>query len=195
MDLFPSVLNVMSGRAWLMPRRARAAAAPPHRRDIEFGWRVHTAQESWASKADVKASIVLAFEGGALYAVISALGPGGMLAGHGGPRHIAEVTGAGLLLLSLISAACAVFPRLGRVRTREEDKPGSIYFGDLRHWDVAELRDHLAAQNQDSELEALSRQLVWMARYNWSKYRWTQTSVILALAGILTVAGAAATAL
>lgn len=188
----------MSGPAWLVPRRGRAAADPPHlaeRRDVEFAWQVHTAQESWASKADVKASIVLAFEGGALYAVISALGPGGLLAGHDGPRHAAELTGAGLLLLALLSAACAVFPRLGRAGKRQVNGPGSIYFGHLRHWDEVELRNHLVALDQDTKLDALSRQLVWMARYNWSKYRWTQISLVLAVAGLLTVAGAAATAL
>jgi Pycsar effector protein len=188
----------MSGAAWLGPRRTRGAAAAPHpeeKRAVEFAWRVHGAQEAWASKADVKASILLAFEGGALYAVISALGNGGLLAGHGGARHLTEVAGVVLLLLALLTAAVAVFPRLGRVRAHRETRRNVIYFGDLRHWDEAQLRDHLAALDQDGELDTLSRQLVQMARSNWSKHRWVQISLALSLTGILTIAAAAATAL
>ena len=35
-------------------------------RGIEFGWRVHSAQESWTAKVDGKASLLLALQGGAL---------------------------------------------------------------------------------------------------------------------------------
>lgn len=63
-------------------RELRPQAPDPGdgRRRAEFAWRVHNAQESWASNADLKASILIALEGGALYAIISALGSGGLLA-------------------------------------------------------------------------------------------------------------------
>ena len=34
------------------------------REPTEFAWRVHATQETWTTKADTKASILLAFEGG-----------------------------------------------------------------------------------------------------------------------------------
>jgi Family of unknown function (DUF5706) len=188
----------MSGPLWPVTRRGPRpanAAEPTEKRATEFAWRVHSAQESWANKGDIKASILLAFEGGALYAVISAQGKDGFLARLGGWHHPAETTGIALLLLAILAAAIAVFPRLGRAGTHRDNRQHPIYFGNLRHWNAAELKDHLARLNTDEELDALSQQLVEMARHNWSKHRWVQISLVLSLAGILVIAVAAASAL
>ena len=67
---------IMNGHGLRLRSRRPAAPASdtaPERRAAEFAWRVHTAQANWANHADVKASILLVLEGGALYAVLSAL--------------------------------------------------------------------------------------------------------------------------
>ena len=130
-----------------------------------------------------------------LYAIISAPARGGPLARLSGWHHIAEVTGILLLLLALSAAAIAVFPRLGRSSEHQGNRQHAIYFGNLRHWNSSELRDHLAGLSQNEELDALSRQLVEMARTNWTKHRWVQVSLALSLTGILIFACAAAAAL
>ena len=188
----------MSGPLWSVARRGpRPAnvAEPTQKRATEFAWRVHAAQESWANKADVKASILLAFEGGVLYAIISAQGKDGFLARLGGWHRPAEAAGIALLLLGISAAIVAVFPRLGRADSHRDNRHQPIYFGNLRHWKAMELKDHLAGLNQDGELDALSQQLVEMARHNWTKHRWVQMSLVLSLAGILVIAVAAASAL
>ncbi len=187
----------MSGSLWPVTRRGPRptnAAEPAAKGATEFAWRVHTAQESWANKGDIKASILLAFEGGVLYAVISAQGRGGFLASLSGWHHLAEVTGIVLLLLGISAATIAVFPRLGRPDKHRDNRHHAIYFGNLRHWNARELKDHLAGLDQDEELDALSQQLVEMARHNWTKHRWVQISLVLSLAGILLIAVAATSA-
>src|SRR6516165_557165 len=53
-------------------------------RGIEFGWRVHSAQESWTAKVDGKASLLLALQGGALF---------GIATGHQKDGFLAKLTG------------------------------------------------------------------------------------------------------
>jgi hypothetical protein len=165
-------------------------------RATEFAWDVHRAQASWANNADVKASILLALEGGALYAAISALGDGGLLARPGGLRYpVASAIGISALLLAIVAAAIAIFPRLGQ-RDKDRDRHRQvIYFGDLRRWNATELSSHIAGLTKGEELDMLSRQLTEMSRHNWLKHRWVQVSLILSLAGILTIAVSAMTAL
>jgi Pycsar effector protein len=188
----------MSGPLWPVSRRAprpNSTAEPTAKRATEFAWRVHTAQEAWANKGDIKASILLAFEGGALYAIISAEGKEGFLARLGGWHHGAQAIGIALLLLGISAATIAVFPRLGPVNEHRDNRRFPIYFGHLRHWNATKLKDHLEGLSQDEELDALSGQLVQMAKSNWAKHRWVQASLVLSLAGILLVAVAAASAL
>lgn len=168
----------------------------PDRGAIDFAWRVHGAQESWSARADVKASILLALEGGGLFAVISAHAADGSLALLSGWNRSLGLVGAGLLLLALVGAAVAVFPQLGRSRKlRERYARHTIYFGHLRLWDPAELSARLTSMSADEELEALGRQLVEMGKQNWSKHRWVQGSLILAISGVLAVSVSALTAL
>jgi len=188
----------MSGALWPVTRRSPRptnTGEPAEKRATEFAWRVHTAQQSWANTGDIKASILLAFEGGALYAILSAQAKDGFLAKLSGWHHVAEVIGVVLLLFGITAAAIAVFPRLGRAAKQRDNRHQPIYFGNLRHWNAAGLKDHLAGLKQDEELDALSHQLAAMARSNWTKHRWVQVSLVLSLAGILVVAIAAASAL
>ena len=170
-------------------------SAAENDRAIEFAWRVHGAQTSWANNADVKASILLALEGGALYAIIAALGDGGLLARLGRPYPVANAIGTAALLLAILTAALAIFPRLAP-RDKDRDYHRQfIYFGNLRRWDATELSRHIAGLTEGDALDVLSRQLTEMSRHNWVKHRWVQISLILSLAGILTIAISAMTAL
>ena len=179
-------------------RSARPGKPSPADEDqaVEFAWRVHRAQTSWANNADVKASILLALEGGALYAVISALGDGGLLARLDVRTYpIANAIEIFALLLAIVAAAIAIFPRLGQKEKDRDRHRQVIYFGDLRRWNAAELNSHIAGLTKDEELDVLSRQLAEMSKHNWVKHRWVQVSLILALAGLLTIAVSAMTAL
>ncbi len=155
------------------------------KRAIEFAWRVHGAQASWANSADSKASMLLVLEGGALYAVIAALGPGGSFAGQS--HLVAYVVGVALLVLANGAAAAAVFPRLGPSGPRPERRHQAIYFGDLRGWDGADLAGHVSLLTQRAELDLLTRQLAEMSARNWVKYRWVQASFILLLAAFIEI--------
>jgi hypothetical protein len=134
-------------------------------------------------------------EGGALYAVISALGEGGLLARLGGrPDVVTNAIGISALVLGIVAAAIAIFPRLGQKDKRDRHQH-VIYFGDLRHWNPTELSSQLAGLSEGEELKVLSRQLTEMAKHNWAKHRWVQISLILSLAGILSIAASAVTSL
>jgi hypothetical protein len=181
----------MSG--WIHPKsRPPSSAAGKDNRAAEFAWHVHAAQESWANNADVKASILLALEGGGLYAIISSLGSGGLLARAGGwQHHVADPIGMFSLLLAILAATIAIFPRLRHKARDHKRQRQAIYFGDLRRWSSTELTGYLAGLTEKNELDALSRQLIDMAGHNWVKHRWVQLSLFLAIAGIFIISIAA----
>ena len=179
----------MSGHGLRLISRRPAAAATTENRAVAFAWLVHKAQATWANNADVKASILLALDAGAVYAAVSALSDGGFLARPGGREtSVAVAVGVSALLLAIGAAAIAIFPRLGNRRAAVSRRSHVIYFGDLRRWQAAELSAHLAGLTEDDELDMLSRQLTEMARQNWAKHRWVQLSLVLSLAGILMIA-------
>jgi hypothetical protein len=159
---------------------------------IEFAWRVHAAQGSWAGNADVKASILLALEGGVLYAAVS----GGNLArSTNTERHIASVFGIAMLLAAIAASALVIFPRLGRRNRNPVRQQQVVYFGDLRHWDGPDLCAHIAKLSDDEQLKVLSQQLTQMSRLNWAKHRWVQVSLLLALTGMVVTVLSAVTTL
>jgi Family of unknown function (DUF5706) len=133
----------------------------------------------------------LALQGGALFAIISASGKDGIFARFDGWRCLMEIAGVVALLLAIVSAGLAVFPRLGAARqhrTQSHDK--LVYFGHLRHWTAAELHARMQRLRPEDELVALADQLVQVSKTNWAKYRLVQLSLVLALAGVLAVSGA-----
>lgn len=155
---------------------------------IEFAWRVHRAQESWANKADVKASIVLALEGGGLFAIISAHATDGALAHLGGWHLLVQNVGLALLLLATVFAVVAVYPKIRIAGTDEVAVSlGTIYFGHVRRWDAPALAKQLKELTPDEELQAVSRQLVAMSKSNWNKLRCIQVSLALALVGFVLI--------
>jgi hypothetical protein len=151
----------------------------------DFAWRVHGAQEAWTSKVDTKASILLALEGGALFAILSANAKDGLLSQIVGWRQILEIIGVLALLAALVVTAGAVYPQLGSSRSREcAHRSNFIYFGHLRHWEPKSLRAELRAFESDVQLEMLCLQLVEMSKRNWRKHKLVQASLLLALLSV-----------
>ncbi|MFC4858004.1 Pycsar system effector family protein [Actinophytocola glycyrrhizae] len=151
----------------------------------DFAWRVHGAQEAWTSKVDTKAAILLALEGGALFAILSANAKGGLLSQIVGWRQILEIIGASTLLAALVVAVGAVYPQLGSSRSHERAHRGNfIYFGHLRHWEPGRFRAELCAFESDMQLDMLCLQLIEMSKRNWRKHRLVQVSLSLALLSV-----------
>lgn len=137
------------------------------------------------SKVDTKGSILLALEGGALFAILSASGKDGVLARLNGWHHLLEVSGTMAILLAMTSAGLAVFPRLGATRKhRGQYRDQFLYFGHLRHWSPKELDARMRQLHPEDELRALTSQVVRVSKSTWVKYRLVQLSLVLAICGI-----------
>lgn len=156
----------------VLGRRVRRPPEQNEHRGVDFGWRVHTAQESWTAKVDAKAAIFFTVEMVLLAAVLAGHGHGKIIDRvHGGWRIFAEV-GSALSLVSAVLAGSTVFPFLGRTRVHmRQYSDHLIYFGHLRHWKPTELTVRLARLTASEELEQLGLQLVEMSRINWRKHR------------------------
>jgi hypothetical protein len=168
-------------------------AVPDAGRPLEFAWRVHTAQGLWGGNADVKASVLLALEGGVMYAAIAALSAGRLFDG----REYRVVAAAGIiaLLLAIAAGTIAIFPRLRRRDKDPEAQRQVIYFGDLRHWKAQQLSAYIGGLTADEQLGVLCQQITEISALNWVKHRWVQASLVLSLAGITIITASAALAL
>ncbi|MGW5311209.1 Pycsar system effector family protein [Nocardia thailandica] len=156
---------------------------------VGFGWRVHQSQEAWTGKVDVKASIVLALVGAVLVAVVAGQNKDGVLTTLTGWRDVAVGVAVVLVLGSLGLAGGAVFPILGSpAQHRDQISANTIYFGHLRHWDVAQLTAKLRATTQLEETEQLARQIQVMSRGNWRKHRLLQGALLCAGVAVLLLA-------
>jgi hypothetical protein len=163
-----------------------------HNGPTKFAWQVHLAQEAWTTKVDTKGSIMLALQGGALFAILSASGKDGALARLDGLRRLLEIAGVMAFLLAIMLAGLAVFPRLGTAREqRSHHRDHLVYFGHLRHWTPDELRTRIQRLCSEDELTDLAGQLVRISRTNWAKYRLVQLSLVLTLTGVLAASSAA----
>lgn len=156
-----------------------------HSDPAKFAWQVHLAQEAWMSKVDTKGSILLALEGGALFAILSASGKDGVPGRINGWHHPLEISGTMMILLAMASAGLAVFPRLGISRKhRGQYRDEFLYFGHLRHWAPEELDARMRRLHPEDELTALTSQVVRISKSTWTKYRLVQLSLVLAISGI-----------
>jgi hypothetical protein len=155
----------------------------------EFGWQVHAALEGWATKVDVKASILLAFQGGTF--IFSATSPQ-VMAGSAGHRPLlAAAAGMMMLVIAMALAATAILPSLGSSRRHRADHASEwIYFGHVRLWKPTELAERLSQLSERDEILALSAQLVRVSRLNWRKHRLLQASVLLTLLAMVAMMGA-----
>jgi hypothetical protein len=171
------------------PLSHERSAVPSGEQPLTFAWRVHEAQGSWTGNADVKASVLLALEGGVMYAVLAALGTGRLLLGK--EYRLAAAIGITTLLLAIVAGTIAIFPRLGRRDKNPESHRQIIYFGDLRHWKAQQLGAYISGLAAGEQLQVLCQQITEMARLNWVKHRWVQASLILSLTGITIISVAA----
>ncbi|MEW2594363.1 Pycsar system effector family protein [Micromonospora aurantiaca] len=168
------------------PAKEDRAVPEQGKLNLESAWRAHTAQENWAAKVDTKASIFLAVDGVVLSAVLAGRNQqGNAFASLDGWRS--DVLTLALVLCGLggLLAIMVVFPVLGgRDPIRNS---GTIYFGDLRRRQPAELSQQLANLTLDEHFRQVSRQLVAMARRTWIKHRLLQVALVSALTGFVAI--------
>jgi hypothetical protein len=152
----------------------------------ELAWRLHSNAEAASARADVKVSIMLAFQGSAFVLVatsrIIAVGPAQRLPS-------VAITAVLVLLLSAIAAGvAAIAPTLGSRREhRQNYRHHYLYFGHLRHWDRAALAARLPSTNPDGEIEMLAPQLIAISRLTWRKHRLLQVSIAMTLVALSTL--------
>ncbi|MEU6811303.1 Pycsar system effector family protein [Streptomyces sp. NPDC046831] len=137
---------------------------------------------------DAKATFALTVESAAL--ALTALLRTAPHSGAGDGRGVLTAAGMALLTGAALLAVLAVVPRMA---SGGPSRPGVdfIYFGHLRGLAPDELTHILRTADP---LPALSRQLVTMSVIAWRKHRFTQGSLVLAAAGLVTVALAGAVA-
>jgi hypothetical protein len=157
----------------------------PSRDPIEFGWQVHAVQEAWTARADVKASVLLAFQAGAFVFGYSAREL--VLPLERAWLGIGAVA-IGMLLLAVTASAVAVVPVLGSPWRHRRERPRHIvYFGHLRLWRAPDLATKLTRVTVREQADMLALQLVALSRLNWRKHRLLQASVGLTVSSLLTM--------
>ncbi|WIM96385.1 DUF5706 domain-containing protein [Actinoplanes oblitus] len=153
--------------------------------NLEVAWRAHAAQESWAGKVDTKASILLALNGLILGAMLSArIQKDSFVQVLSGPRLTMLAVAVVLCAVAALLAAAVVFPVLGG---RRGGAGGTIFFGDLRRRDPAELAAQLLGLTVPGQVEQVARQLVAMSRANWLKHLLMQAALTATMIGFLLV--------
>ncbi|WP_326563279.1 Pycsar system effector family protein [Micromonospora sp. NBC_01796] len=181
----------MGRRARQQVRRRRAAAgvrAEPGPGE-NFAWQVHAAQESWTAQLDVKASILLAFEGGTIVVSVPTQGWLSAAATDGWPRYLG-LAGIVTLVVAMVLTAVTIAPRLGSPRRhRIEYRDNLVYFGHLRLWSPPALGRRLDRLTLADHNQMLSRQLVVMSRLNWRKHRFLQVSIVALLLALGALSG------
>lgn len=141
---------------------------------------------------DVKASVLLALEGGAIFATLSANATTGLLAHATGVVQFLELLGVITLVGAVGTAAWALLPQLGSpAEHKATHLQHTIYFGHLRHWNPHQLAPRLRTAGRDDPFPMLARQLVEMSKRNWSKHRKIQLSLVLGVTGLTLITLAA----
>lgn len=166
--------------------RPRATSSVCRRREapasVEFAWRVHATLEGWLAKLDAKASILLAFQGGAFIFITTSWG---VVTDDLRPVVLA-VIGLTMLAIAMALAGTAILPVVGSTRRHRASRTHEwIYFGHLRLWEPTELAGRLHQLSEVDEVRALSAQLVRISRISWRKHRLLQASVTLTLLAML----------
>jgi hypothetical protein len=159
------------------------------REPADFAWRVHATQETWITKADTKASVLLAFEGGLGIVATSTADDIRIPLMPAGWHRWTEVGGVALLVLAILITCAALLPSLGPTgRHLRESDHNLVYFGHLRLWQPEPLAGQLNRITPAEEAEMLARQMVITSRLNWRKYRCLQFSTVLAMLALITLA-------
>ena len=159
----------------------------------DLAWRLHSNAEAACARADLKVSIMLAFQGSAFVLVatsrIIAVGPAHSLSTHA----IAVVL---MLLLGATTAGVAALaPALGARREHRRSYPLQyVYFGHLRHWDHAALAARVTSTDTTTEVEMLASQVIQISRLTWRKHRLLQVSIAITVVALSSLTLAVMTA-
>lgn len=157
---------------------------------VESCWRVHSTLEASSAKADAKASILLAFQGGGL---ILAATSTDVIAPVGGVPAYVTACGVAMIIAAMLLAALAIAPSLGSSSCHTADRRDEwIYFGHVRQWDSTGLAARMGRLSEQDQVRALAAQLVAISRITWRKHRLLQGSVALTLAAIAVIVMAVA---
>jgi hypothetical protein len=174
------------------PSPPAASPAPPEQRGVDFGWKVHDAQEKWTAKVDSKAGLYLATQTAVLVAVFAAWPDDKPLGRLAGANQAVALAGTGVSILAVLLAGCAVIPMLGFFRgNKAKHRDHLIYFGHLRHWrDHNSLSARLRTLTAADELDQLSMQLIAVAKRNWRKHWFLFAAMTSGASGALSILGA-----
>ncbi|GIH02261.1 hypothetical protein Rhe02_03280 [Rhizocola hellebori] len=144
----------------------------------------HALMESWANRADLKASVLLTLQGGAL--VLSLSGYERLLQSRSPWPAKVGVVGVGLLLVATCLAALVIMPMLGSARRHvAQYRNHMIFFGHLRLWEPQALAGQLRSLTAQERQVMTAHQLVSLSRINWRKYRMLQGSVLLTIVAVV----------
>jgi hypothetical protein len=145
-----------------------------------FVWMAQAAMESWAGRADVKASVLLAWQGAAF--VLLATGNDRLGGACSRLPALAAMVAGCLLVAATCLAALVIVPALGSVRRhRAQMAQHTFFFGHVRLWQPQALAERLARLTADEQRTMMAHHLVAVSAINWRKYRLLQASVMLTL--------------
>jgi hypothetical protein len=143
-------------------------------REVALIWRLHAALEAMAARADAKAGILLAHQGGAF-----TLGAGALQLG----ANPGIVLAMALVLAAMGTAIAVVVPVL-RPKGRMVAIGDIIYFGHLREWQPPSLAERIGELSKEDEIAMVTRQLVTLSRITWRKHRLLQISLSLTVSAM-----------
>jgi hypothetical protein len=157
----------------------------------EHAWRVHMAMQEWIKHAETKASFLLTIQSGLLIFFSSRLFErelqlvDRLTAAPGSPfALVAFLIGLGCLLGSIGCLVMVVIPRLRARKLAAEKAGNAIYFGHVAGRDWQDVKDLIEGPTM---LDQLSRQVAVTATIAWSKHIWLQTSMVVAVVGLVLI--------
>lgn len=158
---------------------------------MDDAWKAHAALVDWTGKVDAKASFALTLAAALLGAVVTFSAPSRPLASLTEDSLLAYRVGVGALAMAAVCAVVAVIPRIRFWATLSEWQSNVVYFGHLRHW--TDPTDLAKAWERLDVLEMLARQQISVSKIAWSKHKFVQFSLGLAVVGSALVAAAGVT--
>ncbi|MDI2129833.1 Pycsar system effector family protein [Yinghuangia seranimata] len=154
----------------------RVPAADP----VDTAWRIYGVLSEATGRMDGKASFALSVETAALAGAVALDRRTSGFSPAGGLSAGLYWCGIAMLALAAVLAAAVVFPRMARRELTSASLDDHIYFGHLRTWRDADLRERLRLGDP---MPGLSRQLIAMSRVLWRKHQLVQWSLGTALVG------------
>ncbi|MGJ7442975.1 Pycsar system effector family protein [Aquipuribacter sp. MA13-6] len=150
---------------------------------LDTAWRIHSTVLDWTARAETKASFTLTIASAVIAGVV-ALSAGDRRFGNinEGAEVVTYSLGLISMLMSVVAAACAVYPQTRREAVETEAPDNFIFFGHLTFRKASELED--ALRHQDP-LPVLSRQLVRISKIAWFKHQAVAWAMMLGGVGVL----------